>query len=122
MIHGCLVSREEDAEKQSKGEEDCSDAAVAASASTEASQTTPQVPITTPPPPVTDMSGQSSYGGYNSWYQVGSQTSAVNDPKVTLFFHFMVTSYSFVDLQQPQYGSYGYQNTWNYNQGYYPTS
>lgn len=23
-------------------------------------------------------------------------------------------------FQQPQYGSYGYQNTWNYNQGYYP--
>ena len=25
-------------------------------------------------------------------------------------------------LQQPQYGGYGYQNTWNYNQGYYPPS
>ncbi|CAI5652393.1 pre-mRNA-processing factor 39 [Oreochromis niloticus] len=56
--------------------------------------TMPHVPITTPPPPVmgTDMSAQAGYGGYSSWYQ------------------------------QPQYGSYGYQNTWNYNQGYYPPS
>uniref|UniRef100_A0A665XG19 Si:ch211-114c17.1 n=2 Tax=Echeneis naucrates TaxID=173247 RepID=A0A665XG19_ECHNA len=52
------------------------------------------VPITTPPPPMmgTDVNAQASYGGYSSWYQ------------------------------QPQYGSYGYQNTWNYNQGYYPPS
>ncbi|XP_070692627.1 pre-mRNA-processing factor 39 [Pempheris klunzingeri] len=55
--------------------------------------TMPHVPITTPPPPVgTDMSAQAGYGAYSSWYQ------------------------------QPQYGSYGYQNTWNYNQGYYPPS
>uniref|UniRef100_A0A3Q3JFG7 Suppressor of forked domain-containing protein n=1 Tax=Monopterus albus TaxID=43700 RepID=A0A3Q3JFG7_MONAL len=56
--------------------------------------TMPHVPITTPPPPVmgADMSAQAGYGGYSSWYQ------------------------------QPQYGSYGYQNTWNYNQGYYPPS
>ncbi|XP_029917673.1 pre-mRNA-processing factor 39 [Myripristis murdjan] len=54
----------------------------------------PHVPITTPPPPVmgSDMSTQAGYGGYSSWYQ------------------------------QPQYGSYGYQNTWNYSQGYYPPS
>lgn len=53
----------------------------------------PHVPMTTPPPSVagTDMTTQSGYGGYGSWYQ-------------------------------PQYGSYGYPNTWNYNQGYYPTS
>ncbi|CAL8357184.1 unnamed protein product [Merluccius merluccius] len=56
--------------------------------------TMPHVPITTPPPPVmgSDASSQGSYGAYSSWYQ------------------------------QPQYGSYGYQNTWNYNQGYYPPS
>uniref|UniRef100_A0A7N9AZP4 Pre-mRNA-processing factor 39-like n=1 Tax=Mastacembelus armatus TaxID=205130 RepID=A0A7N9AZP4_9TELE len=56
--------------------------------------TMPHVPMTTPPPPMmgADMSTQASYGGYSSWYQ------------------------------QPQYGSYGYQNTWNYNQGYYPPS
>ncbi|XP_049441315.1 pre-mRNA-processing factor 39 [Epinephelus fuscoguttatus] len=56
--------------------------------------TMPHVPITTPPPPVmgTDATSQAAYGGYGSWYQ------------------------------QPQYGSYGYQNTWNYNQGYYPPS
>ncbi|KAM9850353.1 pre-mRNA-processing factor 39 isoform 2-T2 [Aulostomus maculatus] len=56
--------------------------------------TIPHVPITTPPPPVmgTDMSAQAGYGAYSSWYQ------------------------------QPQYGNYGYQNTWNYNQSYYPTS
>lgn len=56
--------------------------------------TMPHVPITTPPPPVmgTDATSQAAYGGYSSWYQ------------------------------QPQYGSYGYQNTWNYNQGYYPPS
>nr|XP_019940465.1 PREDICTED: pre-mRNA-processing factor 39-like [Paralichthys olivaceus] len=56
--------------------------------------TVPHVPITTPPPPVmgTDMSAQAGYGGYGNWYQ------------------------------QSQYSSYGYQNTWNYNQGYYPPS
>ncbi|XP_028271850.1 pre-mRNA-processing factor 39 isoform X2 [Parambassis ranga] len=62
--------------------------------SAQAPPTMPHVPITTPPPPMmgTDMSAQAGYGGYSSWYQ------------------------------QPQYGSYGYQNTWNYNQGYYPPS
>ncbi|KAF0039795.1 hypothetical protein F2P81_008030 [Scophthalmus maximus] len=56
--------------------------------------TMPHVPITTPPPPVTgtDASAQAGYGGYGNWYQ------------------------------QSQYGGYGYQNTWNYNQGYYPPS
>ncbi|XP_056155013.1 pre-mRNA-processing factor 39 [Lampris incognitus] len=56
--------------------------------------TMPHVPITTPPPPVmgSDMSAQGAYAGYSNWYQ------------------------------QPQYGNYGYQNTWNYNQGYYPPS
>uniref|UniRef100_A0A672YZI5 Si:ch211-114c17.1 n=2 Tax=Sphaeramia orbicularis TaxID=375764 RepID=A0A672YZI5_9TELE len=57
-----------------------------------------QVPPTMPhvpittPPPPMMGSDQSGYSGYGSWYQ------------------------------QPQYGSYGYQNTWNYNQGYYPPS
>ena len=32
------------------------------------------------------------------------------------------TLFVVVPFQQPQYGSYGYQNTWNYNQGYYPPS
>ncbi|KAJ3587611.1 hypothetical protein NHX12_011208 [Muraenolepis orangiensis] len=56
--------------------------------------TMPHVPITTPPPAVmgADGSTQGSYGAYNSWYQ------------------------------QPQYGGYGYQSTWNYTQGYYPPS
>lgn len=72
MIRRCLLFRDGDVEKVSKDEED---AAVAASA--EASQTMPQDPITTPPPPVTDMSGQSAYGGYNSWYQVGRQDFSV---------------------------------------------
>lgn len=66
MTHRYLLFRDGDTEKLSKGDED---AAVAASA--EASQTAAQVPITTPPPPVTDMSGHSAYGGYSSWYQVG---------------------------------------------------
>lgn len=73
LIHGCLGFRDEDAEKLSKGDED---AAVAVSA--EASQTMPQVPITTPPPPVTDMSGQAAYGGYSSWYQVGSHIYGID--------------------------------------------
>ncbi|XP_058505015.1 pre-mRNA-processing factor 39 [Solea solea] len=57
--------------------------------------TMPHIPITTPPPPVvgSDVSAQTGYGGYGNWYQ------------------------------QSQYGSYGYgNNTWNYNQGYYPPS
>lgn len=66
MTHRFLLFRDGDAEKPDKGDED---AAVPASA--EASQTVPQVPITTPPPPVADMSGHSAYGGYSSWYQVG---------------------------------------------------
>ncbi|KAM9741407.1 pre-mRNA-processing factor 39 isoform 2-T2 [Menidia menidia] len=67
----------------------------AVAASTQAPPAMPHVPITTPPPPVmgADMSStQSGYGSYGSWYQ------------------------------QPQYGNYGYQNTWNYNQSYYPPS
>lgn len=80
---------DEDPEKLSKSEDG---SAVAVSAQTPSAA--PHVPITTPPPPVmgSDMSAQTGYGGYGSWYQ------------------------------QPQYGSYGYQNTWNYNQGYYPPS
>ncbi|XP_034453760.1 pre-mRNA-processing factor 39 [Hippoglossus hippoglossus] len=66
----------------------------AVSVSTQVPPTVPHVPITTPPPPVmgTDMSAQAGYGGYGNWYQ------------------------------QSQYGNYGYQNTWNYNQGFYPPS
>ncbi|XP_068181965.1 pre-mRNA-processing factor 39 isoform X2 [Antennarius striatus] len=66
----------------------------AVAASEQTPPTVPHVPITTPPPPVVgaDMSTQGGYGAYSSWYQ------------------------------QPQYSSYGYQNTWNYNQGYYPPS
>ncbi|KAJ8282826.1 hypothetical protein COCON_G00053450 [Conger conger] len=53
----------------------------------------PPVPMTTPPPPMMggDMSGSHSAYGYGGWYQ------------------------------QQQYGGYGYQNPWNYNQ-YYPPS
>lgn len=80
---------DEDPEKLSK-----SDDGSAVAVSAQAPPTMPHVPITTPPPPVmgADMSAQTGYGAYSSWYQ------------------------------QPQYGSYGYQNTWNYNQGYYPPS
>ncbi|XP_042274613.1 pre-mRNA-processing factor 39 isoform X1 [Thunnus maccoyii] len=71
-----------------------SDDGSAVAVSAQVPPTMPHVPITTPPPPVmgTDMSAQTGYGGYSNWYQ------------------------------QPQYGSYNYQNTWNYNQGYYPPS
>ncbi|KAG8003984.1 Pre-mRNA-processing factor 39 [Nibea albiflora] len=71
-----------------------SDDGSAVAVSAQAPPTMPHVPITTPPPPVmgADMTAQAGYGAYSSWYQ------------------------------QPQYGSYGYQNTWNYNQGYYPPS
>ncbi|XP_077388287.1 pre-mRNA-processing factor 39 isoform X2 [Festucalex cinctus] len=84
-----------EAENKDKGQEKVvkSEDAPADDASTQAPPTDPQVPITVPPPPTMDMSAQSGgYGGYSNWYQ------------------------------QPQYGSYGYQNTWNYNQGYYPPS
>lgn len=112
----CLGFRDEEAEKLSKGDEE---AAVAVSA--EASQTMPQVPITTPPPPVTDMSGQAAYGGYSSWYQVGSHIQYMVDQKCQQTFG--LCNFLFIlSFQQPQYGNYGYQNTWNYNQGYYPTS
>ncbi|XP_051930228.1 pre-mRNA-processing factor 39 [Hippocampus zosterae] len=64
-------------------------------ASAQVPPTDPQLPITVPPSPAMtmDVNAQSSgYGGYSNWYQ------------------------------QPQYSSYGYQNTWNYNHGYYPPS
>ncbi|KAM6924140.1 pre-mRNA-processing factor 39 [Xenentodon cancila] len=79
---------DEDPEKPEK-----SDDGSAVAVSTQVPPTLPHVPITTPPPTMmaTDMSTQSSYGAYSSWYQ-------------------------------QQYGSYGYQNTWNYNQAYYPPS
>uniref|UniRef100_UPI003AAD2698 pre-mRNA-processing factor 39 n=1 Tax=Centroberyx gerrardi TaxID=166262 RepID=UPI003AAD2698 len=79
----------EDPEKFSKSEDGS-----AVAVPPQVPPTMPHVPITTPPPPMMggDVSAQSGYGGYGSWYQ------------------------------QPQYGSYGYQNTWNYNQGYYPPS
>lgn len=80
MIHRYLVFRDEDADKVSKGDEEV---AAVASVSAEASQTMPQVPITTPPPPVTDMSGQSAYGGYSSWYQVGSRINIYDKPKTS---------------------------------------
>lgn len=95
LVHGCLGFRDEDAEKLGKGEED---AAVAVPA--EASQTMPQVPITTPPPPVTDMSGQAAYGGYSSWYQVGSHIYGI-DQKCQQTFDFCVTSYSFFLSSSP---------------------
>ncbi|XP_028316280.1 pre-mRNA-processing factor 39 [Gouania willdenowi] len=67
---------------------------VAAATSEQTTVAAPQVPVAMPTQPVTgtDMSAQAGYGAYSSWYQ------------------------------QPQYGSYSYQNTWNYNQGYYPPS
>uniref|UniRef100_A0A8C6NL53 Pre-mRNA-processing factor 39-like n=4 Tax=Nothobranchius furzeri TaxID=105023 RepID=A0A8C6NL53_NOTFU len=81
---------DEDPQKLSKNEDSSTVAAAE-----EVPPTMPQVPITNPPPSVigTDTSAQAGYGAYSSWYQ------------------------------QPQYGSYGgygYQNTWNYNQAYYP--
>ncbi|XP_013861592.1 pre-mRNA-processing factor 39 [Austrofundulus limnaeus] len=83
---------DEEPQKMSKTDDGSS-----AATSEQAPPTMPHVPITTPPPPMmgTDMSAQAGYGAYSSWYQ------------------------------QPQYGSYGnygYQNTWNYNQSYYPPS
>lgn len=55
--------------------------------------TMPHVPMTTPPP---SMAGtdMSTQSGYGGYG----------------------------NWYQPQYGSYGYQNTWSYNQGYYPPS
>ncbi|XP_057705681.1 pre-mRNA-processing factor 39 [Corythoichthys intestinalis] len=62
-------------------------------ASAEVPATDPKVPITVPPPPPEmNMDTSAQSSGYSSWYQ------------------------------QPHYSSYGYQNTWNYNQGYYPPS
>lgn len=60
----CLIGRDEDPEKLSKSEDGSAVAAVPPTMS--------HVPITTPPPPMmgTDMSAQSGYGGYGSWYQV----------------------------------------------------
>lgn len=66
-MYNILIYRDEDPEKLSKSDD--GSAAVAG----QAPPTMPHVPITTPPPPVmgTDMSAQSGYGGYGSWYQVG---------------------------------------------------
>lgn len=111
-----MLFRDGDAEKQGKGDEDASAAAPA-----EAPQAAPQVPITTPPPPVTDMSGHSTYGGYGSWYQVGRYLECFKKRKMPTDLA-VLHNLRFVHFQQPQYGSYGYQNTWNYNQGYYPSS
>lgn len=97
MIHRYLVFRDEDADKVSKGDEEV---AAVASVSAEASQTMPQVPITTPPPPVTDTSGQSAYGGYSSWYQVGSHIYFINQKRQQMF-DFCVTSYSFFLSSNP---------------------
>uniref|UniRef100_G3Q062 Si:ch211-114c17.1 n=1 Tax=Gasterosteus aculeatus aculeatus TaxID=481459 RepID=G3Q062_GASAC len=46
----------------------------AVAVSAEVAATMAHVPITTPPPPVVgaDASSQAAYGGYSSWYQVGS--------------------------------------------------
>ncbi|XP_029020833.1 pre-mRNA-processing factor 39 isoform X2 [Betta splendens] len=55
--------------------------------------TMPHVPITTPPPPIMGAD-MNAQAGYGGYSS----------------------------WYQPQYGSYGYQNTWNYNQGYYPPS
>lgn len=61
-----MISRDEDPEKLSKGDD-------GSAVSTQAPPTMPHVPITTPPPPVmgADMSAQAGYAGYSSWYQVG---------------------------------------------------
>ncbi|XP_008325063.1 pre-mRNA-processing factor 39 isoform X2 [Cynoglossus semilaevis] len=69
-----------------------SEDASAADVSAQEATTMPHVPITTPPPPVMGTDMSAGYGAYNNWYQ------------------------------QSQYGSYGYPNTWNYTQGYYPSS
>lgn len=83
MIHSNVLSRDGNAEKSGKGEED-------AAASAEASQTVAQVPITTPPPPVTDTGRHSTYGGYSSWYQVGRQ-DVVSSAKCRQAFEFCPT-------------------------------
>lgn len=51
-----------------------SDDGSAVAVSAEGAATMAHVPITTPPPPVVgaDASSQAAYGGYSSWYQVGS--------------------------------------------------
>lgn len=54
--------------------------------------TMPHVPMTTPPPSMTGTDMAQS--GYSGYG----------------------------NWYQPQYSSYGYQNTWNYNPGYYPSS
>ncbi|XP_061644181.1 pre-mRNA-processing factor 39 isoform X2 [Phyllopteryx taeniolatus] len=92
-----LGGTKREAESGDEGREKLSkgDGGSANGASEQVPPTDPQVPVTMPPPPPMsiDASAQSGgYGGYSSWYQ------------------------------QPQYSSYGYQNTWNYNQGYYPPS
>lgn len=78
------------------------------------------------------MTAQAGYAGYSGWYQVGSQFLAQSkaqdddDFLSTLFLQSALREFAeyeklfMIHFQQPQYGSYGYQNTWNYNQGYYP--
>ncbi|XP_061138390.1 pre-mRNA-processing factor 39 [Syngnathus typhle] len=92
-----LGGTKREAENGDEGQEKLikGDDAPADGTSAQVPPTDPQAPITVPPPPemTMDVSAQSGgYGGYNNWYQ------------------------------QQQYGSYGYPNTWNYNQGYYPPS
>lgn len=114
-VHLWLI-RDEDPEKQSKTEED----STVAAATTQAAPTPPHVPITTPPPVMsTDVSAQTGYGAYSSWYQVGQKRSHVWFVIVTKTKKWKKIC---SDLKQPHYGGYGYQNSWNYNQGYYPPS
>lgn len=116
MILNDLFFRDEDLEKVSK-----SDDGSAVAETAEASQTDSHVPDTTPPPTAsgTDMSTQAAYGAYGSWYQVGrlvfKNRLVVNTRRIFCDMFIIL-------FQQPQYSSYGYQNTWNYNQGYYPPS
>ncbi|XP_061900183.1 pre-mRNA-processing factor 39 isoform X1 [Entelurus aequoreus] len=69
------------------------DASTVVVAPAQASTTAAPVPTTTTTPTPPAVSVQAGYGAYSStWYQ------------------------------QPQYSGYGYQNPWNYHQGYYPPS
>lgn len=70
------ICRDEDSEKLSK-----SDDGSAVAVSAQAPPTMPHVPITTPPPPVmgADMTAQTGYGGYSSWYQVRFEILQIED-------------------------------------------